>query len=460
MSRITDRRRALALLCRKVNPPHVPEVYRTLRPGDWVEGGIDLGQVDWRFAYLRGLDTHNLRLPEGDKALWGAILREEERPRQTPPLFPVTGALGDVTSMTQLVDGSLVVGTSDGYVVRLEPGTGKRQFVGKHNRPVLSVCGLEGGLLASGASDHTVRIWDVKSGEALRTLEGHSNGVLSVCGLEGGLLASGASDHTVRIWDVTRGEGVRTLEGHGNAVSSVCGLEGGLLASGSDDNTVRIWDGKSGEALRILEGHSNGVRSVCDLEGGLLASGSSDNTVRIWDGKSGEALRTLKGHSNWVLSVCGLEGGLLASGSYDKTVRIWDVKSGRAVQVSWAYGDVHVRVHRELGITVSASKKAFDVQKVGNHVLPADKALYERISFAVRDKAQADAADGPISYVPLYSYNPGTPGDPDAPWYWHDESYRALTCPWPKDAEMRKRVMALYLGDEGQNHSSGVALLL
>ena len=409
MSRIAEKRRALELLCRKVNPPHEPEVYRTIGPGEWAEGGIDFGKTDWRYAYLRGLNIQNITLPLGEGAFFGAVIDEVARPIQVPRIFPVIGEIGKVSTIAQLADGSLVAGTFEGDVLRLWPGTGQRQYLGKHRGAVSSVCGLKGGLLASGSCDKTVRIWDVKSGE-----------------------------------------GVRTLEGHSRAVYSVCGLEGGLLASGSDDKTVRIWDVKSGEGVRTLEGHQDYVRSVCGLEGGLLASGSDDKTVRIWDVKSGEGVRTLEGHSYSVTSVCGLEGGLLASGSDDNTVRIWDVNSGKSVQVGWAFDDLQVRVHREQGITVSTSKQAFDVQKVGNYVLPADKELYERISFAVRDKAHAGDPDGPISYVPLYAYNPGKPGEPDAAWYWHDDSYRALTCPWPKDPEMRKRVMALYFGDEAE----------
>jgi WD40 repeat protein len=63
-------------------------------------------------------------------------------------------------------------------------------------------------------------------------------------------LASGSDDNTVKLWDVQSGDCVRTLEGHSNWVRSVAWSGDGLtLASGSDDNTVKLWDVQSGDCI-------------------------------------------------------------------------------------------------------------------------------------------------------------------------------------------------------------------
>jgi WD40 repeat protein len=107
-----------------------------------------------------------------------------------------------------------------------------------------------------------------------------------------GLLASGSTDKTVRLWDPATGTALRTLEGHTSSVWSVAfAPTTGLLASGSADNTVRLWDPATGTALRTLEGHTNSVWSVAFAPTtGLLASGSQDNTVRLWDPATGRCL--------------------------------------------------------------------------------------------------------------------------------------------------------------------------
>ena len=53
----------------------------------------------------------------------------------------------------------------------------------------------QGGTLASGSDDNTVKLWEARSGKLLRTLEGHQNWVWSVAfDPQGGTLASGSAD--------------------------------------------------------------------------------------------------------------------------------------------------------------------------------------------------------------------------------------------------------------------------
>ena len=102
----------------------------------------------------------------------------------------------------------------------------------------------DGTTLASGSEDGTIRLWDVSSGEAKASLEGHSSGVGSVAfSPDGTTLASGSFDRTLRLWDMSTGEAKASLEGHSDAVVSVAfSPDGTTLASGSRDHTSRLWD--------------------------------------------------------------------------------------------------------------------------------------------------------------------------------------------------------------------------
>lgn len=71
-------------------------------------------------------------------------------------------------------------------------------------------------LLATGATDYTVRLWAVRSGQLLTTLYGHTDLIESVrFSPDGRLLASGSADETIRLWDVSTGECLYTLRADG-----------------------------------------------------------------------------------------------------------------------------------------------------------------------------------------------------------------------------------------------------
>ena len=124
---------------------------------------------------------------------------------------------------------------------------------------------------------------------------------------DGRRAVSASGDKTLRIWDLESGESLRTLEGHTGSVNAVAVTSDGRRAvSASYDKTLRIWDLESGESLRTLEGHTDWVNAVAVTSDGRRAlSASKDKTLRIWDLESGESLRTLEGHTDWVTAVAG-----------------------------------------------------------------------------------------------------------------------------------------------------------
>ena len=72
------------------------------------------------------------------------------------------------------------------------------------------------------------------------TLFEHEDDVLSICSHEG-LLCSGSSDETIKLWDHMTGRRIATLAGHQDAVSALCTHEG-LLCSGSWDASIKLWE--------------------------------------------------------------------------------------------------------------------------------------------------------------------------------------------------------------------------
>ena len=68
-------------------------------------------------------------------------------------------------------------------------------------------------------------------------------------------------DRTLRLWDLQTGELLRTLVGHeGMVFAAAMSPDGRQALSGSHDRTVRLWDLRTGQLLRTFAGHEDGVK--------------------------------------------------------------------------------------------------------------------------------------------------------------------------------------------------------
>lgn len=59
------------------------------------------------------------------------------------------------------------------------------------------------GLIVSASGDRSIKIWDLATGQELRTILGHSRGIACIQ-FDGNLIVSGSSDQTIRVWYVKK----------------------------------------------------------------------------------------------------------------------------------------------------------------------------------------------------------------------------------------------------------------
>ncbi|MGH2413942.1 MAG: WD40 repeat domain-containing protein, partial [Microcystaceae cyanobacterium] len=124
----------------------------------------------------------------------------------------------------------------------------------------------DGKTLVSGSVDRTVKLWDIHTSQCLQTLEEHTSRVWSVAfsptpfspltqgGTEGGyMLATGSEDKTLKLWNVETGQCLKTLQGHQNLLKSIAfSPDGQTLVTSSFDETMKIWNVQTGQCLKIL----------------------------------------------------------------------------------------------------------------------------------------------------------------------------------------------------------------
>lgn len=139
-------------------------------------------------------------------------------------------------------------------------------------------CRADGKQMVSGSHDGTAIIWDLNTGKMIHVLDhkpsvekrrrGKDCYVYSIAygGADGTLIATGSSDHKVRLWNSVSGDLVCELQdqcGHSDSVRSVsfC-FDGLMLCSGSSDKTVRVWDVTGRKLVHVLVGHTSSIYFV------------------------------------------------------------------------------------------------------------------------------------------------------------------------------------------------------
>jgi len=280
--------------------------------------GLDLSHLSIRGAYLHGVEMQDASLAEA--SLRETVLNEA---------FDIPWAVA-----ISLNGQYWAVGSRRGEVrVWREEGRLLHLAWQAHTDTVRALAfSPDGGTLATGSWDGSIKLWDIESGALLWTNWFTDNIECLAFAPDGRMLASGGDDASVQIWDATSGEHRQTLTGQSGPVFALAwSPDGSLLASGGTDEGIRLWQlsgAKPETFVRMLVGHTDWVLGLAFApDGTQLASGSWDGTVRLWDVGSLSLRQTLAGHTERVRAVAwSPDGRLLASCSFDQTIWLWDVE--------------------------------------------------------------------------------------------------------------------------------------
>ncbi|KAJ7094020.1 WD40 repeat-like protein [Mycena belliarum] len=211
--------------------------------------------------------------------------------------------------------------------------------------------------IVSCSKDAAIRVWARDTLELHRTLRGHE-GPVNAVGLQsgdyggvegeggeeggkgerhGGRVVSASGDGKMILWDIASGERVRTFEGHDRGLACIefkltLRVKGDLIISGSNDCKIKIWSAATGACLRTLVGHEALVRALAfDVRSGRLVSASYDKSVRVWDLGSGRLVREFRDrHTSHIFDV-KFDAWRIVSTSHDQKIVVLDFAGGLGV---------------------------------------------------------------------------------------------------------------------------------
>ena len=157
----------------------------------------------------------------------------------------------------------------------------------------------DGHCAVSASSDRTLRLWDLESGKALRTFEGHTGSVRAAAVTPDGRRAVSASDdRTLRVWDLESGKTLHTLKGHTDTVRAVAVTPDGRHAvSASLDDTLRLWDLESGQTAHVRRPYGLGHAVAITPDGRRAVTDWNTQTLRLWDLERGKEIATFTGET-------------------------------------------------------------------------------------------------------------------------------------------------------------------
>jgi WD40 repeat protein len=197
----------------------------------------------------------------------------------------------------------------------------------------------DGSKIATGGSDHQVKVWSLATGKPIEFARVHTGAVDWVAfSPDGRRLVSASLDQTARVWDVATGQPLgREFKNHGPVTQAQFSPDGRWIATAAEDSTALVFDAATGELVFSGLAHGSWVNKITfDTSGFLLATASADTVARVWKLVPPQAQQFILSHAQPVqTAVISPDGRFVvtAYGAFDGPgkIRVWNALTHRQV---------------------------------------------------------------------------------------------------------------------------------
>ncbi|MBA4017359.1 MAG: hypothetical protein C0483_09320 [Pirellula sp.] len=201
-----------------------------------------------------------------------------------------------------------------------------------------------GQVVAAGADDHRIRLWNIADGSLITQLREHTDWVRAVAfHPTGKKLASGSDDHSVLLWDLESNAVAHRFEVATGVIHNVAFRpDGKLLASVGFDDTVRLYDVDGGKLVQELKCSASDVRAVAfSPNNQKLAAAGRDGVVRIWDLSDFKPQADVPAHRMRIRAIAFTpDGAQFATAGDDRKLFLWNIDGSRSAALAAPPGRV------------------------------------------------------------------------------------------------------------------------
>uniref|UniRef100_F6UZ63 Protein transport protein Sec31A n=1 Tax=Xenopus tropicalis TaxID=8364 RepID=F6UZ63_XENTR len=269
------------------------------------------------------------------------------------------------TASNGSASGVLIAGGENGNVILYDPAKiieGDREVViaqqDKHTGPVraLDVNSFQTNLVASGANESEIYIWDLNNFAVPMTPGAKSQPLEDIGCIAWNrqvqhILASASPSGRATVWDLRKNEPILKVSDHSNRMH--CSgmawhpdVATQMVLSSEDDRlpVIQMWDLRfASSPLRVIESHTRGILaiawSLADPE--LLLSSGKDSRILCSNPNTGEVLYELPTNMQWCFDMqwCPRNPAVLSAASFDGRISIYSIMGGNNDSLSQKQAD-------------------------------------------------------------------------------------------------------------------------
>jgi U3 small nucleolar RNA-associated protein 13 len=182
-------------------------------------------------------------------------------------------------------------------------------------------------LLATGAADGVVKVWDIRGGYVTHTFRGPNVLISALHFFE--LVGVKQEQPEGISYRNRKRERRRSIE-HEDGDSNVD--RGFRLATGSQDGKIQIYDLFKRNSLAVLDSHVSDVRAIrYSPDENLLLTGSRDKTIMWWDTRTWKVVRVVPVLEEVEAAGFLNSGAITYTGGANGTIRLWQTETGREI---------------------------------------------------------------------------------------------------------------------------------